>query len=160
MFSHNKKLKMFLLVAVLFAISFFVFSKFSSDGVGKGPYVFFGNLELNPEDDCESVFPISTGIEGVGDPESVVERMLLGPDESQRARGYFSSINSGVEVLSFNLERGVAYIDFSTELDEGVAGSCRVMAIQAQIENTLLQFEEISRVVVSVEGESEEVLQP
>jgi spore germination protein GerM len=35
-----------------------------------------------------------------------------------------------------------------------------VMAIREQIEKTLLQFETIDDVVISINGETEEVLQP
>ena len=42
----------------------------------------------------------------------------------------------------------------------GVAGSCRVLAIRAQIESTLKQFPSIKKVVISVNGRTGEVLQP
>ena len=51
-------------------------------------------------------------------------------------------------------------MDFSRELNDGVAGSCKVMAIRSQITQTLKQFSEIKGVVISVDGEAEEVLQP
>jgi spore germination protein GerM len=34
------------------------------------------------------------------------------------------------------------------------------MAIRNQIERTLLQFDDINEVVISINGESEEILQP
>ena len=58
------------------------------------------------------------------------------------------------------IEDGVATADFNARLDEGVAGSAMVMAIRGQIEQTLLQFPTVDEVVISVDGETEEVLQP
>jgi spore germination protein GerM len=57
------------------------------------------------------------------------------------------------------IEDGVAYADFSSELEVS-GGSAMVMMIREQIEKTLLQFETIDSVVISIEGDSEEVLQP
>lgn len=54
----------------------------------------------------------------------------------------------------------MAYIDFESSLQEGVGGSCRVENIRSQIERRLKQFPFIKDVVISVEGNSEEVLQP
>ncbi|MDD3123440.1 MAG: GerMN domain-containing protein, partial [Candidatus Izemoplasmatales bacterium] len=58
------------------------------------------------------------------------------------------------------LEGEVATVDFNEKLQEGVAGSATVMAIRNQIERTLLQFDYITEVVISINGDSEEILQP
>jgi len=71
-----------------------------------------------------------------------------------------SSIPSGTKLLSVVIDNGVAKVDFSKQLDEGVAGSCRVGMIRSAIENTLKQFTVVESVEISVEGDSEEVLQP
>jgi spore germination protein GerM len=73
----------------------------------------------------------------------------------------FSSINPGVilQQLTIN-EEGVAHADFSPELDRQVGGSCRVQAIRAQIENTLLEFPTVNDVVISINGRTEDILQP
>ncbi|HPP18950.1 MAG TPA: GerMN domain-containing protein, partial [Candidatus Dojkabacteria bacterium] len=59
-----------------------------------------------------------------------------------------------------SIEDGVARVDFSKELEEGVAGSCKVESIRAQIEETLKQFDNIDSVIISVEGKVEGILQP
>ena len=58
------------------------------------------------------------------------------------------------------IKDGTAFADFSKELEEGVAGSCRVQAIRAEIHETLRQFPSVERVIISIDGKNEDVLQP
>lgn len=91
---------------------------------------------------------------------TAVENLLKGLTEAEKEEGFSTAINEGVEVLSFEVEEGVAHVDFSSELDEGIAGSAMVMAIRNQIEETLKQFDSVNEVIISIEGETEEILQP
>ncbi len=91
---------------------------------------------------------------------ATLEALLAGPTEEEEDMGYTTAINEGVSIISLTIEDGVAMADFSSELDEGVAGSAMVMAVRGQIEETLTQFDNIDEVVISVEGETEEILQP
>jgi spore germination protein GerM len=54
----------------------------------------------------------------------------------------------------------VAKVDFDERLGFQVGGSCRVSAIRAQITETLMQFSTVKSVVVSINGRTEDVLQP
>ena len=84
--------------------------------------------------------------------------LLEGPAEKEVEEGYITAISTGTTLHSFYVENGVAYADFSNELD--ASGSATVMMIRSQIEKTLLQFEDIIEVVISIEGETEEILEP
>jgi spore germination protein GerM len=86
--------------------------------------------------------------------------LLLGLTEKEKNEGYFTNLNDGIKINSFNVVDGIAKIDFSRELDENMAGSCRVTAARAQIIDTLKQFSDISDVIISVNGRTEDVLQP
>ncbi len=98
-------------------------------------------------------FPVT---EGIG--TYTLERLLEGPTEDEKDEGYSTSIQEETTLNSLHIEDGVAYADFSSELD--VSGSAWVTMVREQIENTLLQFESIDDVVISIEGETEDVLQP
>ena len=91
---------------------------------------------------------------------AALEALFSGPTEAEAAVGYTSAIPSGVVIRELSIEDGVATVDLSSELDAGVAGSATVMAIREQIESTLLQFETVNDVIISVEGEVEGILQP
>ena len=69
-----------------------------------------------------------------------------------------NNFSESVILLSSSKDNS-AFANFNNELNKA-AGSCLVSAIRAQIENTLLQFEGINNVVISVEGKTEEILQP
>ncbi len=111
----------------------------------------------------------------------VISKLLDGPTVNEKDEGYLTSINEGTKVQKLIIKDGVATVDFNDKLNEGVArlarlagalakraeasgvaqaGSCKVQAIRSQIEQTLRQFPEIKKVVISVNGESEEILQP
>ena len=91
---------------------------------------------------------------------AALEQLLKGPTVNERSDGFSTSINPGTELQSLRIENGTAFADFNEMLDFNIGGSCMVTSIFTQIENTLLQFDTINDVVISIDGETEEVLQP
>ena len=91
---------------------------------------------------------------------STLESLLNGLTNDEEDQGYSTAINEGVQINDLTITDGVAAVDFSSELDEGVAGSSTVQAIRNQIEETLKQFDSVKEVVISIEGDIEGVLQP
>lgn len=86
--------------------------------------------------------------------------LLQGPTEEEVAQGLGTAIPAGTTLQDIRIENGVAYADFSKTLDEGVAGSAMVTAIREQITRTLMQFPSVTSVVISINGETEDILQP
>ena len=86
--------------------------------------------------------------------------LLSGPTQDEIKKGFFTSINKNVGIKRITIKDGLAMVDFNSEFNKGVAGSCKVQAIRSQITETLKQFPEIKEVVISVEGEIEGVLEP
>jgi len=137
---------------------------------GKGPAfrefkLFFGNSDFNTRiAGCDDVFPVYRAVTGSDDVDDTavlaLRELLKGPNRTEEGQGYYTSLNPGVGLRGLEREGVTAYADFSPELEDGVAGSCRTMAIRAQITETLLQFEEIERVVILVEGNPGSILQP
>jgi len=123
--------------------------------------VFFNNNQMDPEMSCNKVFPIERTIkktEAVG--RVAIEELLKGPLETEETQGFFTSINSGVKIQSLIIENGTAKIDFDEQLQFQVGGSCRVSAIRAQIIETLKQFSTVKNVIISINGRTEDILQP
>ncbi len=89
------------------------------------------------------------------DPEEIVILELL---EGPFAEDNFTAISEDTSLNSFSIDNGVVYLDFSSHLD--ASGSATVIMIREQIESTVLQFDNINEVVISIEGETEEILQP
>lgn len=75
-------------------------------------------------------------------------------------KGATNEIPTGVNINSVKIQGDTVYADFSSELDQGVAGSCRVQGIRAQITDTLKQFLGVNNVVISINGKTEGILQP
>ena len=89
-----------------------------------------------------------------------LQELLAGPDVLELEAGFFTSINVGVKILDLEISTNTIRVNFSSELENGVGGSCRVLSIRSQIENTLKQFNNINNVIIQVEGREEDVLQP
>jgi spore germination protein GerM len=93
--------------------------------------------------------------------EACLRELLKGPTAAERREGLTSLIPEGAALRSVSVsDAGVAWADFSEGLQEGVGGSMRVMGIRQQIEGTLMWISGITSVILSVEGQTEGVLQP
>lgn len=121
--------------------------------------VFF-NRTASGDDRCEAVWPVPRAVEPTEDgARAALGELLVGPTPPERDRGFATSIPGGVKIRSLRIEDGTAHADFDSTLKR-VAGSCRVLAIRAQIERTLLRLPAVEDVVISVEGGVETALQP
>jgi len=123
--------------------------------------VFFNNDELDPEFSCNKVFPVEREVpktQAVA--RAALEELLKGPTENEKEQGFLTNINPGVTIQSLTIEDGVARVDFDEQLEFQVGGSCRVAAISAQIRETLKQFPTVESVIISINGRTEDILQP
>ncbi|MFA5230475.1 MAG: GerMN domain-containing protein [Candidatus Paceibacterota bacterium] len=123
--------------------------------------IFFNNTNFDPEISCNKVFPV---IRNVEDKPAIatmaIEELLKGLTEDEERQGYTNSIPVNVKLNKINITDGTAFVDFNEELEKGVGGSCRVSSIRAQITETLKQFSIIQNVTISINGRTEDILQP
>lgn len=123
--------------------------------------VYFNNNKLDPEISCNKVFSAERRIAKTQlVARAALEELLKGATAAEEKEGYFTNINTGVKIQKLNIINGVAKVDFDKQLEFQVGGSCRVSAIRAQIIETLKQFSTISEVIISVDGRTEDILQP
>lgn len=124
--------------------------------------VFFTNFELDPWQTCQNVFAVKRSVSSDTNVyRAAIEALLEGPTDKEAENGYESSLPDGARLKSVASDsEGKVTADFDDYLGRGVAGSCRVGAIRSQIESTLKQFPEVREVVISINGETEEILQP
>ena len=93
--------------------------------------------------------------------EAVLRELLKGPTVAERRQGLTSLIPEKAALRSLAVgDSGVARADFSEGLQQGMSGSMRVQGIRQQIEATLMGISGITSVILSVEGQTEGVLQP
>lgn len=123
--------------------------------------VFFSNGNLDPEMSGEKVFAVQRRIPKTSAvARGALEELLKGPTDDEAARNYVTNINPGVKIQRLVIENGVAKVDFDEQLEYQVGGACRVTAIRAQITQTLRQFPSVNEVIISVNGRTEDILQP
>lgn len=123
--------------------------------------VYFNNSNLDPEYSCNKVFPVEREIKKTAAvARAALEELLRGATEADKQEGFFTSINPGVKIQKLAIENKTARVDFDEQLEFQMGGSCRVAAIRAQITQTLKQFPTIENVIISIDGETETILQP
>ena len=122
---------------------------------------YFNNNKLDPSISCDKVFSVErTVFKNPGFGRIALEELFKGPTDKEKNDGYFTSINPGVKIQSLYIEDGVVKADLDQTLQEGVGGSCRVTSIRAQIVNTAKQFPGVKDVIISINGRTEDILQP
>jgi hypothetical protein len=124
-------------------------------------YVYFNNNKLDQEISCNKVFSVEREVPKTqAIARAAVEELLKGPTEVEKSQDFFTSINSGVKIQKLTIENGVAKIDFNEQLEFQIGGSCKVSAIRSQIIETLKQFSTVTSVIISINGRTEDILQP
>jgi len=124
--------------------------------------VFFSNSQKNTNAaDCKKVYPLYRRIAYTKNTaEAAITELLKGPTPDEINQGYSTSINSGTQLKSINIKNSTATIDFDQTLQSGVSGSCKVANIRSQIEKTVEQFGTVNNVVITIDGNTIDILQP
>jgi len=124
--------------------------------------IFFQNTKKNPNiQDCGLVFGVTRTIQKTqSTARAALEELFKGPTEEEKTLGYFTSINEGVKIQKLSIVDSIAKVDFNSALEKNVGGSCKTATIIAQIKETLKQFSSIKTVIISIDGRTEDILQP
>lgn len=124
--------------------------------------IFLGNTREDPQSiRCDQSYPLTRIIPRTTQTaRAAIEELLKGPTGVEEREGYFTSINKDVKIQSLTVEQGIAKIDFDSTLEQGIGGSCRVTMIRSQIIQTLTQFSSVKKVIISINGRTEDILQP
>lgn len=126
--------------------------------------VFYGNTKLNQEMlDCSKVFAVDRRISSNSSnpPLDTMKIFLLGPTQKEKDEGYLMSTPQNLTINKIEkISSNKVQIDFGKELLDVTGGSCKVTAIRSEITQTLLQFFPGYEVIISANGNAEEVLQP
>lgn len=137
--------------------------------------VHFPNQLLDPEaEDCRRVYPVVRSLpypdasrptddtaraSEVWTARALLDALLAGPADREQDAGYRTAIPEEAGVRSVSLGDGTLRVDFDRGMSVA-AGSCRVRAIRAQVERTLVRLPGVRSVEIAVEGSVEEALQP
>ena len=123
--------------------------------------VYFASKKAEAGKECQADFfatrlvPKTTAIG-----RAALEELLKGPTNDEKNRGYLTGINEGVKIQKLTIVDRLARVDFNLRLEEAVGGSCRVALVRSQITNTLKQFSTVKEVIISINGKTEDILQP
>jgi spore germination protein GerM len=123
--------------------------------------IYFPNEKFDPLVTCEKVFPVKrTVAKTVAVGVAALNELLKGPTAIEKSSGYSTTLPSGAHLKLLTINNGTANADFDQALQQSIGGSCRVGLIRRQITETLLQFPSVKAVVISIDGRTEDILQP
>lgn len=88
---------------------------------------------------------------------AALEHLFAGPTREEWENGYRSFVPQETKINQLTVEAGVATADFSAY--QIPAGVCAADTARVQIEKTLLQFQMVTSVTLSVNGDTEVFLQ-
>ncbi|HAZ17114.1 MAG: hypothetical protein A3H59_01320 [Candidatus Jacksonbacteria bacterium RIFCSPLOWO2_02_FULL_43_9] len=122
--------------------------------------LFFNNTSHDPNlPDCSIVYPIERRIAVTGDTNlQAIKELIKGPSLIEQTAGYISSIPQTAKLNTITSENNNIIVDFSNLDIQG--GSCAVMAVRAQIIETIKALTQIENITISIQGETEDILQP
>lgn len=126
--------------------------------------VYFSNEKENPEMlDCSKVYPVERRVSLASKNAAIdtLKLLILGPTQKEKDSGYILTTPQNLTINFVRVEGNKVQVDFSSELLSAGGGSCRVIAIRAEITETVRQFYPAGyEVIISANGNWEEVLQP
>lgn len=122
--------------------------------------VYFGNDQMNPNGECNSVYPVARAVYRAGKSPLVLLRQLFaGPTPEEMAQGYTSFFSDATKdsVRGVALRNGTAYVNLADirEVIPNASSSCGSASLLAQIEETLMQLPGINRVIIAIEGDTQ-----
>jgi hypothetical protein len=113
--------------------------------------------------DCGATTRVARTVCGTPSLPLAIHELLQGPTEEESKNGYETNLAQGTRDPQITVDASGYRLDFDQSIQNGVAGSCRVGAIRAQIEDTVLAFDaSATRAMVHIlmNGNADEVLQP
>ncbi|MEK7151656.1 MAG: GerMN domain-containing protein [Patescibacteria group bacterium] len=134
---------------------------FKVDSASTSIFAYFFNNNLDPDVGCDKTFAVSRVVpKTAAILRAALEELLSGPTSNERKLGFETSITKDVKLNSVKIvgnANDIAVIDLSKDQS---GGSCRVGIITSQITNTAKQFDNVKQVIISVNGKTEDILQP
>ncbi|HOB21416.1 MAG: GerMN domain-containing protein [Firmicutes bacterium] len=109
--------------------------------------------------DAQEVVPAKRTLQGEDQVEllkAAFSALLAGPTEEEKQQGLSSQLPADAKLLDVKVEDGIAYLDFSRELEQ-VGGSARVLGILKQIGFTATEVPGIEGAWLLIEGKKVEV---
>ncbi len=123
--------------------------------------IYFNNTELNPEAECDQVFPVERDISPEKDPlRAALQELFQGPTSSEAEEGYTSFFSKETEdiLIDVKVEGGTAYLNLQDirGIIPGVSSSCGSQEFFAEVGQTVrAQAPNVEKVLYAIEGNPE-----
>ena len=107
----------------------------------------------------DKLFPVERKVVvGRTKEDSALKALVAGPSKEEAAKGIFSHVPPATKVKAVSVEDGIAFVNFSEELNQYGGGAEKVRSMIAQVVYTLTDLPKVKKARILVEGKSEVVL--
>jgi spore germination protein GerM len=127
--------------------------------------LYFANSTKDPDvQNPEVTYPVNVTVKAGKDEDvarNILDELLKGPSPDHKSKGYYTALPPKAKVNFLKFEKGTIHVDFDNAINKG-GGSCDMEQRRSQIENTLRNIpgHEVKKVIISVNGDSQNVMQP
>lgn len=123
--------------------------------------LYFGNSEKTPKgQECESVHPVERMAVNGDSLAVTVHELLKGPSKLEEKTSYYTSLPENIPDPEIIINEDKIQLDFTEALQDRVGGSCRVNHIYRQLTKTVKQVSGKEDIVISIDGQTQDILQP
>ncbi len=120
--------------------------------------LYFNNSIKNPNlIDCTTMYPVPRKTKEIVTPEFVINELIKGLTDEEKKEGFVTAIPVDCVLNFVSLDKEKIIVDFKPF---HIAGSCATGMFTAQVKNTMLALANIKEVQITIQGQSEEILQP
>jgi len=120
--------------------------------------LFFNNNRKDPNMiDCTLVYPVTRKTNIMPTSEFIMNELIKGPTDAEKKEGYVTAIPKECQVNFVSISNGKVIVDFKPF---HIAGSCATGAFTAEVKQTALRLPFAKEVQITIQGKSEEILQP
>jgi hypothetical protein len=123
--------------------------------------LYFNNTDLNPEAECDQVFPVEREISPEKDPlRAALQELFQGPTPSESEEGYTSFFSEETEdiLIDVKVEGSTTYLNLQDiqGIVPGVSSSCGSQEFFAEVSQTVkAQAPNVEKVLYAIEGDPE-----
>ncbi len=122
--------------------------------------IFFADKEGAHSGDCSQVLAAKRISDYTVDIlNNAINDLIKGPLENEEKTA-INNIPEGTQINSIFVDNNILKVDFNEKLQEGIGGSCMVISIMSQLEETLNSLGDFENIIISINGQTEDVLQP
>ena len=108
--------------------------------------------------DCSKLYPVKRLVKKSENlANAALWELLKGVKTEEKNEGYISFIHADTGLRTVKIREKTMEIDFDKAIKREIKNQCQVQGVMAQLRQTVTQFDTIDSIIVSIDGETENI---